>query len=260
MAEAAKYFFDRDFNAPAPETESAEVLVERRLRREFEQELANAREAEYKRGRKEGEREARQSLEAKTGEAADALVDKAEKILNRLEQDCAEIRGEAVAVALAAAERLAGELVRREPANLLESLFTRCLDYLDEVPHITVRVNETVADTLREKVEAAAARRGFTGRIVVQEDPETQKGDCLIEWNDGGIARDHESLRRHVAEIVERHLLARGDAAAAETDSDGGQPEESGHLPPPAADDSAGADGSGDPHRATHANGSGENQ
>lgn len=238
MAEAAKYLFDRDFNLPAPETESAEVALERRLRREFEQELAEARETEYRRGREEGEREARQSLEAETGKAADALAGSAEKILEQIEQECATIRGEAVAVALAAAERLAGELVRREPASLLESLFERCLEHLGEAPRVTVRVNDAVAEPLREKVESAAARRGYAGSIVVLEDPETQQGDCRIEWGDGGVSRDYESLRRHVAEIVERHLMARGGDGAG-TAAAGGQPAESGDDAPEGAHQAA---------------------
>ncbi len=212
MGEAVKYLFDRNFEAPAPDAEPPEIVIERELRSQFEQELAAARASEYERGRNDGSHEARQSLEATTDQAVAQLVQQAGSILDRLDDECRSTRSEAIQVALTAAERLAGELIQREPTALLESLFSKCLEYLGEAPHIAIRVNDALAERLQDKIQETAARQGFPGKVIVLGDPETQTGDCRIEWADGGVTRDFEKLKLNVNEIVRRHL-ASGDMA-----------------------------------------------
>lgn len=215
MRQPAKYLFDRQLDATAAPSEPPELVAERRLRTEFERELAEARKAEYDRGRAEGVRTALQSLEAQTREAAGQLVENAAALLEGLESECRAIRAEAVRIALMASERFAGELVRRDPTALLEAMFARCLENLATAPHVAIRVNDALAEPLQKKVSAIAAERGFSGKVIVLGDPETDRGDCRIEWADGGIARDFDSLRRHIAGIVQRHLEASHSSRAA---------------------------------------------
>jgi len=202
MAEAAKYMFDRDLEAPVTIAEPPEVIVERQLRAEFEQQLEEARDQ----GRREGEEEARKSLEAKADAALEQLVIKAESILGHLQDECRIIRSEAMQTALAASRCLAGELIEREPMALLEALFRECLEHLGQAPHIAVRVHDSLAERFQEKSAAIAEQHGFRGKIIVLGDPETRSGDCRIEWADGGIARDFESLNAAVVKIVNHHL------------------------------------------------------
>ena len=214
MAQSAKYLFDRNFEQPVVAADPPEVVVERELRAEFEAQIARVRDEEYQRGRADGEREALQSLDAQTSERAAALVDQSQQILEHIESECDAIRADAIRIAAAAADRLAGELVRREPATLLEGLFAQCLEHLGDAPHIAIRVDTAVAERLQEKVNAVATERGFAGKIIVLGDPETPHGDCRIEWADGGLTRDFDSLRGKVNEIVERHLAGHGNPPA----------------------------------------------
>lgn len=221
MAETAKFLFDRNLEAPAAAAET----IERELRQEFERELAMVRQEEYERG----QADALESLEAKIDEAVGQLLDRSAQILSGLEKECSIIRCEAVKVALAASERLAGELIHREPVKLLESLFSQCLEHLNDAPHIAIRVHDAFAERLQKKVTATAEQRGFAGKIIVLGDPETQTGDCRIEWADGGISRDFEDLRASVTEIVRRYLSTRQNGAA-----EPGTPAETGNDPIPA--------------------------
>lgn len=214
MAQSAKYLFDRNFEQPVVAADPPEVVVERELRAEFEAEIARVREQEYQRGRADGEKEALQSLDAQTSDRAGTLVDQSQQILGRIESECDAIRTDAIRIAAAAADRLAGELVRREPAAVLEGLFAQCLEHLGDAPHIALRVDANVAEKLQEKVNTVAIERGFAGKVIVLGDPETPHGDCRIEWADGGVTRDYESLRGKVNEIVERHLAARDNPPA----------------------------------------------
>lgn len=248
MAQAAKYLFDRNFEAPANDAEPVEVVRERELRAQFERELEGVRDAEYRRGLADGQTQASQTTEAGTEKAVDQIASSANALLQKLDGECAGIRAEAVKIAVAAADRLACELVRREPTALLEALFADCLEHLADAPHVAVRVHDSIAERLQEKLAAAAAAKGFPGRIIVLGDPETAKGDCRIEWADGGISRDFESLRLDISEIVTRHLAARASGYAA---ADRGETPDAPLQSPAAAHESA-----GNPHIQT--NGSGE--
>ncbi len=208
MAQPAKYLFDRNLDACPGSAEPSEVALERTLRQRFEEELDQARRSEYERGRGDGEQAAQQSIEAETAAAVADLLESLGDMQARLAEEGAAIRAEAVKVAVAAAEVLAGELVGRQPTALVESLFSHCLEHLEGAPHVALRVNDTVAAALQERVGAIAEHRGFAGRIIVLGDPETRRGDCRIEWADGGMARDFEQLRLTLADIVQRHVGA----------------------------------------------------
>lgn len=222
MAATAKYLFDRNFEQSASTAEPPEEIVARQLRDEYEAKIERVREEEYQRGREDGARQTLQSIEARTDEAAGKLVATAGTILDRIEEECRAVRTEAIAVALAAAEKLAGELVRREPTALLEDLFGQCLEHVGEAPHVAIRVDSAIAERLQEKVNAIAAERGFTGRIMVLGDPETPEGDCRIEWADGGISRDFDGLRQHITKIVKHHLAANAGAGTPPDGDDAG--------------------------------------
>lgn len=206
MAVAQKYLFDRNFEAPEPEAEPPEAVLERNLRQEFEQTIADTKASAYEQGRADGAMEALESIEARTEKAAGEVVEGISTLLRRLNTECASIRAEAIRVAVAAAERLAGELIAREPTTLLESLFAECLEEFADAPHIAVRVNDALSEDLQERFARIARERGITGQIIVIGDPETARSDCRIEWADGGVSRNFESLRLGVTEIVERYL------------------------------------------------------
>jgi len=55
-------------------------------------------------------------------------------------------------------------------------------------------------------VTSIADERGFTGKIIVLGDPETKKGDCALQWADGGITLDFEKTSRKISQLVRRHL------------------------------------------------------
>lgn len=251
MGETAKYLFDRNFDAETLNADPPEIVVERELRSQFAQELEAARRTAYEHGRTDGKHEALESLEAKTNETLAHLVGQAVTILGKLDDDRQTVRAEAVQVALIAAERLAGELLQRDPTTLLEAIFSDCLEHLSDAPHIAIRVNDALAERLQDKVQEIAARNGFAGKTIVLGDPETPSGDFRIEWADGGVSRDFETLRLHVNEIVTRHFGSPGmdppdrdDSLPIELDDAAKQENEA--PTPTGADTETGTKGSGD--------------
>jgi len=205
MAEAAKFLFDVDLEAPSA-AEPPEVVRERELRTEFEAQLKAARAQAFEEGLREGEQQARNGLEAKAEACLQEVLASAQAILARLDSDIAVIRADALKTALAASQCLAGALMERYPTAHAEALFSECLEYLGQAPHVAIRVHDSLAEEFREKAAALAEQRGFAGKLIVLGDPETARGDCRIEWADGGISRNHEHLSLTLETIVRRHL------------------------------------------------------
>ena len=68
-----------------------------------------------------------------------------------------------------------------------------------------------------EAIGAEARKRGFDGRIVILGEPDVRRGDCRIEWADGGMVVDHQALADAVAALVDAHI------ATLDTDADAGE-------------------------------------
>jgi flagellar assembly protein FliH len=128
---------------------------------------------------------------------------------------------EAVEVAVAVAEKLAGELLRREPFAEVAALAADCFRHLVGAPHVVVRVSSDLYEEARTHLEEIARASGFEGRVAVLAEPGLGQGDCRIEWADGGAARDGAAIRAAIADAVERYLSARHGTVTAFT---GGRP------------------------------------
>ena len=112
-------------------------------------------------------------------------------------------------MAVAVGRKLAAELIAREPMAEIAALATECFKQLVATPHVVVRVNDTLHEFARERIDEIAQHRGFEGRLVVLAEPEIAPGDCRIEWADGGLTRDQAATDAMIAELVSRYIAAR---------------------------------------------------
>ncbi len=115
-------------------------------------------------------------------------------------------------IGLAAARKLAASLTAREPVAEVEALLRECLGWAGEAPHLVVRVHDEAAESLRDKVDALAAEKGFRGRVMVLPDPEVAPGDGRIDWADGGAVRQQGRIDEQIAAAVDRYLATRTTA------------------------------------------------
>ena len=83
------------------------------------------------------------------------------------------------------------------------------LGELQQAPHLVVRVNEALADSLSEQIRPLAEARGFQGRLIVMGEPDVAPGDVRVEWADGGIVRCQADIEDALQEIVDRFAAAR---------------------------------------------------
>lgn len=206
MAEAAPYMFDRSFDAPTKGTEPEEAVAARKMKEEWERKMAEACCSAFEEGQAQGKAEALQSIEEATRAETGVLLESALKLQGIVKQECNHIRRNAIELASITAKLLAEELIAQSPSLKLEKLFTDALEHLNEAPHIAITVNDALAESVQKSVTAIASDRGFAGKIVVLGDPETTKGDCALQWADGGISLDFKKTSTEISRLVRRHL------------------------------------------------------
>jgi flagellar assembly protein FliH len=121
----------------------------------------------------------------------------------------ARLEAESVEVAVAVAQKLAPELIAREPLAEITALASSCFHQLIAAPHIVVRVAEPIYEIAQPQLEKKAHLHGFQGRLVMLAEPAMSVGDCRIEWADGGVSRDRAATEAAIAEAVGRYVAAR---------------------------------------------------
>jgi flagellar assembly protein FliH len=119
---------------------------------------------------------------------------------------------EAVDVAVAVARKLCSELIAVEPLGEITGLVRDCFSHLVSTPHLVVRINDSLYDIARERIEQLAKRSGFEGRLVILAEPEIVTGDCRIEWADGGVVLERAAIEAKIGELVGRYIASRDQA------------------------------------------------
>ena len=200
MKAAAKYLFDEDFAGGEKPTIT---LVEAERRR------ADAEGIAYRNGFAAGQAQAQGEATQHAANALALLADGLSRIDRALAGIEVRLETEAVEVAVAVANKLAPELIAREPFAEIEALATDCFRQLVKTPHVAVRIGPDIFATAKEKLEEIARARGFEGRLMVEADSTLAAGDCRIEWSEGGVTRDSAATLSSISDVVARYIAAR---------------------------------------------------
>jgi flagellar assembly protein FliH len=119
---------------------------------------------------------------------------------------------EAVDVAVAVARKLCSELISNEPLGEISGLVSDCFSHLVSTPHLAVRINDSLYEAARERIERLARQSGFEGRLVILAEPDIATGDCKIEWADGGVVLERAAIEAKINELVGRYIASRDQA------------------------------------------------
>jgi len=204
MKATAKYLFDEDFAGGEKPTIT---LVEAERRR------ADAESIAYRNGFAAGQAQAQSEAAQHTADALALIADGLSRIDRALAGIEARLETEAVEVAVAVANKLAPELIAREPFTEISALATDCFRQLVKTPHVAVRIGPDIYDTAKHRLEEIAHARGFEGRLMVEADASLATGDCRIEWNEGGVTRDRSATLATIGDVVARYIAARTASA-----------------------------------------------
>jgi len=211
MTARAKFLFDLDFGAGAAAERAHQTISVAA----HEAALAQTQASAYRDGFAAAETQAIADAQRRSAAALEAIAAAIGRLSQGLDAIEARLEAEAVEVAVAAARKLAPELISREPLAELGKLAAGCFTHLVATPHVVVRVSEGLYAEAREHLEAIARTSSFGGRLVVLAEPDMQLGDCRVEWADGGIVRERAATEAAIAEAVDRYLAVRRPAADA---------------------------------------------
>jgi len=209
LGDAAPFTFDVNFAAPQTEKPIPTVLLT-----DHEQALKEAEE----RGRLIGLEQGKAGEEARLADEAKRIADAAAAILSAIDGDRIRLEHDSATLALCIGKKLAGEALSRFPLDNIETLISECLGPLRSTPHLVVRLHEKDAEAITETVGKFARESGFDGRFVVLGEPDFAPGDCRIEWADGGIIRNLDTVETEIETSFQRYFAALDEARTSKSE------------------------------------------
>jgi flagellar assembly protein FliH len=209
MAAPAKFLFDVDFSTPDKARERPATAAE------IAQKIAAAEAGAYRAGFDAAKREAKAESDRRAALALEEISIAIRAIASGLAGVESRMETEAVDVAVAVARKLCSELIASEPMGEITSLVSECFSHLVSTPHLVVRINDSLYEGARERIEKLAAQSGFQGRLVILAEPDIETGDCRIEWADGGVVLERVAIDAKINELVGRYMASRGQAGNA---------------------------------------------
>lgn len=207
MGAPAKFLFDVDFAAPAKDPNAGKEHV--LSAEEIAQQIADAEARSYRAGFDAAQREAKVLSDRQMAQALAGIESSVATIARNFATAENRMETEAIEVALAVARKLCTELMAAEPLTEVTALVSDCFRHLTSTPHIVVRINDSLYERARERIEQLARRSGFEGRLVILAEPDIPTGDCKIEWADGGVTLDRAAIETKINELVGRYLASR---------------------------------------------------
>lgn len=173
-----------------------EARIER-LHEDHRAELHRARADGFEAGATQARTERAEALLA----ATDALHAGLDDIDARFDTVARAMAGDAGAIALHAAELLAGHAIDAAPARAIDEALARALDQVAQGTALVVRANPAMREEIAALIEARADRAGRALAITVVEDAAVAQNDARIEWKAGGLNVD--AGERHAAVMAE---------------------------------------------------------
>lgn len=180
---AKPFLFETDFRRPNAQADARSAAA-----------IAEAEARAHARGLAEGRAEAQTQAQARLADALTRLGLAAAGLINQSDARDAEREEQALTFAVALARTIAGDALETRPLAAVEETARSALQHLRGVPHLVVRVNDSLVDAAEELVTRLARERGFEGRLVVLGEPDLPPGDARIEWADGGVVRERARI------------------------------------------------------------------
>lgn len=208
MAAPARFLFDNDFAAPPAMAEPATPPVPTIELPVHEALVAEAEIRAFDRGVVAGREAAEAKAAQRLAEEAGRLASAAQSILAVLDTERVRIEVEAMRLAEILARKLAGHLLDTFPREAVHAVVSDAMASIRKAPHLVVRLAAEDAEPIRGELARIAAERGFEGRLVVLGEDGVSRGDCRVEWADGGIVFDRAATEAAVHAAIETHLVA----------------------------------------------------
>lgn len=201
---AIKFTFDDDFENDAGGSLSQSKIEEIRL-------------TALEQGREAGRTEILGSLEQDSNDLLRNILTAAQNLADRQDEQLALMNKEAAKLAFTIIEKLAPALVEKTPLAEIELLVEQCLRSSPLEPRLVIRVDETILSALQDRLDDMKHAQGFPGQVVLISAPMAHVSDCRVEWANGGVDRDFDSLMATVKNTVRLFIEAPAGASVSPT-------------------------------------------
>ncbi|MBP1182133.1 FliH/SctL family protein [Methylobacterium sp. PvR107] len=189
---AKPFLFETDFRSGRPSAET----------RRAAEATAHAEAEAHARGVQEGRLQAEAQVQGRLADAMTRLALAAAGLIAQADARDAEREAQAVEVAMLIARKVAGDALDAAPLAGIGEAARTALQHLRGVPHLVVRVHDSLVEEAEALVKRLARERGYEGRLVVLGDPDMAAGDARIEWADGGIVRERARIEACVLDAL----------------------------------------------------------
>jgi flagellar assembly protein FliH len=217
VAAIRRFTFDNDFDRPAkPAAAKPEVAAEPPpppppptfSEAELADAVAKARKTALAEGIAQGRAETAADSERRIANGLNAIANHLGAIDKQVRAIADGLGTSTVELSLAIARQLFPSMLRRGGAAEIEALLVQCLQTLRTEPAFTVRVPAEQVEELTQRVQTAAASRGYEGRLTVVGDEDLKLGDCRIEWAQGGMIRDRDQIWSAIEAAIAQGLAS----------------------------------------------------
>lgn len=158
-----------------------------------------------------GRSEAALDHAAVLSQANAAIAHQLAELNRKFDQDIRMIEKRAGEIALHFARKLTSNMIDRQPTNLIEAAFIKCLNLAGQPPSLTVRSAPALVDDLKANLSQKAMEMGYRGEIHIQHDPELAGTSVTIEWSEGGVTFDPDRVRAEVEALASTHFQSHDD-------------------------------------------------
>lgn len=219
MDKPKKYLFDlNDFNEDVPvNTEEEEPLY-------GDEDLNAAREDAFRQGQQDATQKIRDEQEERVLQCTESLTRHLGDLIQAEQRREASKNYDTARLTLSIVKKMMPNLARNYAEEEITSLVKQTLSDQNEEPRLVVVVHDSLLETLRDKIDAIAESQAFQGKVVIIADDSLKPTDCRVEWADGGIEKDFDSLYRAI-EGAFNTVIHRMDKAEFPAKSEQEQPE-----------------------------------
>jgi flagellar assembly protein FliH len=186
---ASRFLFGEDFRGPQTEDKDAAAI-------------ARAEARGFERGREAGRQDAVAEAARGLDQALASIGAGLGGILAELDARDARTERESMQFFKALAEKLAGQALEAYPLATIAESAEEAFRHLRGVPHLAVRVSETLVEQVDALTRKMARERGYEGRIIILGDEAILPGDARIEWADGGIVRERKDIEAALGAVL----------------------------------------------------------
>ncbi len=110
-------------------------------------------------------------------------------------------------LALLIAKKIAKAALDQYPTKQVKTLINDCLSHNNSVEHLVVKVNQELYQKTQDELQSIIEEKGYKGKLVILGDENITVGDCLIEWNHGGISHSTDMIISRIDEILKEYFV-----------------------------------------------------